>query len=535
VPAALAELERRLKRNLSRLKNDFHRFVPRADCAEEYDQQTSWYYSQATVACCVAGNRSGKTHSSAAKLVRLITQDHAPPAEGATFLVVSDSFEQVINICWKEKLRNMLPEDSIDWRHCQWYNNAGGMPKVIRMKPWPGSTNYWQIEFRSAEQGRRHFQGRTYYGLWVSEQLSWEIIEEIRRGMVDHPLPGTCYLEFTPLDPDITIGLEERMEAASRGDPSVKGWEFYQLNADKNTHINQEAMQAYLASVSPEIRETRRIGKLASFAGAVFPNWNPRVHLLNERQWKDITGYWPPERGCATRAFKASMPPAALFRRGIDWGESLEHSFACVWGYKLSGRWFIFDEFVDNLRIDYDWRANEILDRYPWPLSDPNFGQTYADPSRPYLLSFMGGKGISMQGANNSIEGFETVRRLMEPRPTGLKDDKGKPALAPNLYVLRGDSMKPEKPGCPILARQIWKLRYLRSVKPGKMDTRVNRNKAANEIQDWDNDACDAFRYMIHSDTPYEGAPPDSMATYDDPSRFGLHIRGRFKERTGER
>lgn len=536
ITGTLATLQQKLKGNLALLKNNlFLRFVPRPDNAEEYDQQTSWYYSKAMVAVCVAGNRSGKTHSAAAKLVRLLTQDVPPPCKDATFLVVSDSYEQVINICWKEKLRNMIPPDLVDWKKCQWYRQSADMPHTIVMKPWPQYPGRnWVIEFRSEDQGRRRFQGRTYYGLWVSEQLPWEVVEEIRRGLVDNPIPGTCFLEFTPLDPDITIGLEERMEAHSRGDPSTEGWEFYQLNSERNTFINQKAMKAYLASVSPEIRETRRIGKLASFAGAVFPNWNPTIHYINSRKWKEITGCWPPERECSLMEFRRATPPGAQFRRGLDWGESLEHAFVCVWGWKLNGKWFIWDEYVDNIEILYkEKRIPVIKDRYPWPQGDARFGQTYADPSRPGLLMEFGNAGISVQGASNSIEGYETIRRLIEPRSTGLTDGKGNEIKEPSIYLLRNDYEDPDSPGCPILARQIWKLRYLRSVKPGKMDTRVNRNKAANEIQDWDNDAIDACRYMIHTDTPYEGSPPDSISTAEDSTRYGLHIKGRFKERTG--
>jgi hypothetical protein len=528
---ALADLQRRSQLIAETLRmNEFYRFVPRPDCPEEHDQQTSWYWSKAAVAVCVAGNRSGKTHSAAAKLVRLVTRDVPPPSPDATFLVVSDSYEQVINICWKEKLSRMLPDDIVDWDRIQWHKKSMGMPHTVPLKPWPGNPkNNWLIEFRSEDQGRRKFQGRTYYGLWVSEQLPWEVVEEIRRGMVDHPIPGACFLEFTPLDPDITIGLEERMEASTRGDPSVAGWEFFQLNSEKNQHINQEAMRAYLASVSPELRETRRIGKLASFAGAVYPNWDPGIHYLNARQWREVTGFWPPERG---QDLRVSCPPGSLFRRGIDWGESLEHAFACVWGFVVNGSWYVFDELVDNTRIDYDWRAKEVIDRYAWPDTDARFGQTYGDPSRPYLISLFGQKGISMQGAASSLEGHETLRRLMECRSTGLTDESGREVKRPNLFLLRPDPEDPDSPGCPVTARQIWKLRYLRSVKPGRIDTRLNRNKAANEVQKWDDDAENACRYMIHSDTPFDQTAPDSLSTLVGSERYGLHLRKSFRDRS---
>jgi hypothetical protein len=247
------------------------------------------------------------------------------------------------------------------------------------------------------------------------------------------------------------------------------------------------------------------------------------VHAVDERRWAEITGKFPPERYCNWREFKDQTPSSVFFRRGVDFGESLEHFFACVWGWKNgNGDWFVFDEYLDNIDIMYDHRIGEVKDRYPWPDKDPHFGLTYCDTSRPGYISLMGRHNISCAGAIKDREaGFETIRKLLPVRDT--INAMGKPDKLPRLIIL--------KERCPVLCKQIWKLRYMRSTKPGATDTRLNKKKAPNEPQDWDNDSVDACRYMIHSDTPYDGSPPSTASTTDDPSRYGLNIKGRIKDR----
>lgn len=490
-------------------KPTLYNFRPRPDNPAEWDQQSGFVDSLSKVSFCRGGNGSGKTETAAQKAARFMLWRQPPPWQDCPFMVVSDTYEQVANICWKEKLQRLIPKELIDWERCQWQNKARNLPYVIALKDSPAHPGRnWQIEFRSLDQGRRHFQGRSFGGFWFSEQFEWEIFDEVMRGCRDTWFDGAHFAEFTPIDPDLTVGYEERMEA------SPSGWSEFRLNVDKNEFVQADWRESFLTSQSDEMRETRRKGDLLDLAGAIYRTWNPAIHAVSDAQWEELTGKPVPPRGASLAEWKAATPLNVFFRRALDWGESQEHAFVCLWGWKDgSGRWFIFDEFVDaSGLLLYKHRINEIMERYPWPLKDPHYGNTYADPSRPLLIMEFSASGIPTLGASNNVhEGIEYVRQhIMLNRIT----------KQPKLFVLKSQ--------CPITCRQMRKYRWLRSFKAGAhTDKRLNPAAAKMEPLKWEDDCADALRYMLYSDRGGDYAP-SSVAQERDPSRYGLRLKGRY-------
>lgn len=515
---AIRNLLKHLGEQLRSPLYDFERTV-RPDNPAEFDQQTSAYHSRAKVTFIRGGTGSGKTHTLAAKCAKFITQIQEPPRVDTPFVVISDTFEQVANICWKEKLSQLIPKQLIDETKCRWMNRGANWPYAIALKPWPNGNN-WILEFHSLEQGRRSFQGRSFGGFWFSEQFEWDVFDEVVGRCRETWYDGAHFAEFTPLDADLAIGYEERMGDLTRRPP---GWVEYRLNVFKNLTISDDWRESYFGSLSDEVIETRRTGELLHLADAIYKNFNPAVHVLNNEQWARLTGKAPPLRGLTLIAFKRCMPNGMFYRRGIDWGESREHPFAVVWGMKDgAGTWYIYDEWLeDKGTVLYPARLQEIVERYPWSDTDPHFGFAYCDPSRPLMMQqFMNGfpeqgiPGIPCAMASNAVdEGIEYVRNLLQPRKINFN--------RPRLYILDR---------CQNLIKYMRKYRYLISRKPGTTaDRRMNPTAAALKPLKWMDDLPDALRYMLFSDRAQDSKPGSAIGYDTSSSRYGLHLDNRDK------
>jgi hypothetical protein len=458
-------------------QHPLYRFQPRPDCPEEYDQQTGFLNSRAKVAVAMGGNRSGKTETAAQKTARYLLCRQEPPRPDTPFMVVSDTYSQVGNICWKEKLSRIIPHDAIDWGRVSWYSVKEGLPYIVPLRPRRDTGNSWSLEFRSVDQGRRHFQGRSFGGFWFSEQFPFEVFEEVLRGCSDYWFDGGQFAEFTPLDADLSVAIEERM------DSQPVGWEFFRLNTLRNTTLAEGFTDAFFSAVSPELLATRQTGAIPTFLGAIYQNFNPAVHVIQTPQdWERIFDRPAPTRYCSEAELAASFPPNYWFRRGLDWGESTEHPFVTLWGAKDgAGNWVIFDEYIEDTgTVLYAEREAEIVLRWPWPAGNVHFGATYADPSRPLLIQEFTRAKIPTIAANNSVEnGIEYVRNLLK-----INKITGRPSLV--IY----------RPNCQRLVKELRKYRWVRGVESGR-----NPHSTAKPTPlKWQDDAPDALRYMLYSD-----------------------------------
>ena len=425
-------------------------------------------------------HNSGKTETAAQKCARFMLCQQDPPRPDTPFMVISDTYHQVGNICWKEKLSRILPKSSIDWSRISWYSQKEKLPYVVPLVRRWDTGNNWSIEFRSIDQGRQHFQGRSFGGFWFSEQFPFEVFEEVLRGCSDYWYDGAQFAEFTPIDPDLAVSIEERM------DQQPVGWEFFRLNTLRNTTLAQGFTDAFFSAISPEQLATRQTGALPSFLGAVYPNFNPLIHTIDENGWIERFGALPPDRYCDQASFKRRMPINWWYRRGMDWGESVEHPFVCLWGMKDGGgNWVIFDEYVEDTgTVLYADRRAEIKARYPWPTGDVHFGMSYADPSRPMMISEFSAAGIPCGAASNSVDnGIEYVRKTMAVNRL---------TNTPGLVIY--------KPNCPRLVKELRKYRWVRGVTEGK-----NPHVAKQTPLKWEDDTCDALRYLLFSDRSRPG------------------------------
>lgn len=440
----------------------YHSFEPRADNQSLGDEQTGFLESQSLITVGVGGNGSGKTYIGAQRAVKFLCEDQPPPARDTPFWIIANTFDQVCQSTWEQKLLNIMPRDWVQWDRITWYREKRNWPLAVPLKPWPSHPDRnWVLEFKSYEQGREQMQAASIGGAWFTEQFPYDVFTEVLRGIREHAFPGSVWCEFTPIDPEKSVPMQDMYEKWLASEPETKSWNFFHLNTQAALnagHVKGEWFDTFFGGVSDEMRETRMAGAFASYEGAIYKSFRPRVHLVDSMQ----------------------PPPGAIHKRSIDWGASEEHPLVCLWGYKDAlGAWWIYDEYWNNSQsTTWEEHAEAIKSRHTWP-NNPHYRNTYGDPSRPDLLREFGRLGIPITSARNAVyEGIECVREH-------LKIDER--MEQPRLFI--------HKERCPYLARQMKTYRWERSSGMG-----VNPKAARPVPLKNDDDSADALRYLLFSD-----------------------------------
>ena len=461
-------------------------------------------------------HNSGKSSCACLKCARFLTTTPAP-RPNCPFWIVSASYETVCAVCWDEKLWGMgfLPKNIIDIPNISWYQPKRNWPFAVPLKK-DSNGNNWVIEFKSYEQGRDKMQARSIGGAWFSESVDWSIFLEVFRGCRDHLIPGSVFSEFTPADPSLSVAIEKYM------DSPPKGWRFFRCNTELNTEISQEWLEAFKAAIPDEMLATRMTGALASYQGAIYQSFNPKLHTA--------------------RSDEMARHPGMTHHRGIDWGASAAHPFVCVWAcYDGIGNYLVYDEYwsTSQEKITQD-HAVEILARslyWGWPKPgffdkparslktfvedvrgraeelgwhDPDasrngnghpmppaaqvstYGETYADPSRPGEINAFNRFGLNVMPAMNAVhKGINTVRSLLKINPATKE-----PRL---LFHER----------CCHCLEEHRKYRWKpESRTPGAAAPPPTPLKKAD-------DTCDANRYLLHSVEGRKGLQPATTTNRD--------------------
>ncbi len=340
-------------------------FKPRPDQPDRYDQQSSFVNSKTTGVCfLIGGNGAGTSECAMHKIANLVLRDQPPPRKDTPFWIISGTYEQCMNACWKEKLygHGHIPKCEIDWDRIDWYSSKEDMPYSVPLKPWPGRPGKnWTLKFKSYEQGRAQMQAESIGGFAFVEQFPYSLLTEVLRGCREYNFPGSKMCEFTPIDPALSAPIEELIE---KGLPP--GWEIWRANtecAKEAGHISEAWFEEFFGMIPDEMLLTRMIGEFASYEGTIYQGFNPSIHLVDD----DVIDF----------------PNGVYYRRGLDWGSGPDNPLACVWGYRNGlGEWFIYDEYysADQNKTVMD-HLDDIAAKHEWPKGSPMYGTTWADPS----------------------------------------------------------------------------------------------------------------------------------------------------------
>jgi len=453
----------RLTHHINRLFNHpYFSYEPRVNDIPKGDEQQGFLESNTFISIAIGGNGSGKTYTAAQRCVDFLGSRPAPTKD-TPFWCVGNTYEQVCSTIWHEKLRELIPEEWVDWARVDWYKVNRGWPFFVPMKPGANGNN-WSLWMKSYEQGRQNMQANSIGGAWFTEQFPQEIFEEVLRGCREYGQPGCIWAEFTPIDPAKSIYMEDQYDKTMAGDPNCEDWSFFRLNTEvarDEGHVDETWYRAFSSAISDEMSETRLHGAFASYEGQIYKTFNPQIHLVTD----------------------TVIPDNVTHKRAIDWGAGEENAFVMLWGFRDSlGCWWIYDEYyTTDQTMTWEDHCDFIKnEKSHWDESDPNYHETYAPPDRPDLFREFAKYGIPCSGANNAVfDGIETVRRLLKITKHGF----------PRLYI--------DKVRCPNLARYIKTYRWERSAAGPRA---VNPRDAKPQPLKKDDHAPDALRYLVHSD-----------------------------------
>jgi phage terminase large subunit-like protein len=267
-------------------EHPYFSFEPRYDNHAGFDEQESFIDSRAGITVCLGGNGSGKTYCGAIRCIQYLCEQQPPPKRNTPFWVIGDTYEESCGSCWDQKLCDLLPREWIDWEKIDWLKPNRNWPFAVPLKPWPNHPNKnWVLEFKSYEQGRAKMQARAIGGAWFTEQCPQEVFTEVLRGCREWMYPGSVWAEFTPIDPERSVHFQQKYQQWSTGDPDAEGWNFCRLNtraAVDAGHANEQWFHMFFGTVSEEMQETRMNGAFASYEGAIYQGFNPRLHVVDE-------------------------------------------------------------------------------------------------------------------------------------------------------------------------------------------------------------------------------------------------------------
>lgn len=491
----------------------FYWFQPRPDNVARYDEQTAFMESRhAGLTALLGGNGSGKSVCALMKAVEFLLYGPPPLQRDFQFWVISNTFQQVMNICWKEKMHNfgLLPPHMIDWARIRWYDKKSDWPHAVPLidhRESPGRN--WVIEFKSQDQGRETFQGESIGGFVFTEQFNQDLLTETMMRCRVFGGYGNKLAEFCPINPEKSIWLQEMDESGK----IPESWGLYHTNTECAVEAGQFDKNLFrdaFATVPLAMRETRMKGLWGSYSGLVYPEFNPTIHCISEDEWEDML----------------DMRVACYYRRAMDYGQGPENPFACIWACRNGlGQWFIYDEYYSTDPIDPIKHLKRIHDQQLWPKSNPYYGMTWADPSAEGAIRIAsrltdyapGYDSLNIQGANHDRdEGINHVRWLLD-RQEGIKNENGDPQ--PMLFVVK------EK--CPNLIREFRVHRYLQSSGLG-----LNPQAARAEVLKKDDHLLDALRYLVFSEHCQTGVTPQMISRHRQVPK-GLQFESKKFKRGG--
>lgn len=431
------------------------------------------------------------------KLSRFVFQKQPPPRKDTPFWIIANTYEQVCKAVWKEKLfgHGHIPKSEIQWDAIRWYRQNQGWPYEVPLKPWPGRPGRnWVLCFKSYKQGRAQMQAESIGGFMFVEQFPWNLLTEVTRGCREYNFPGSKFCEFTPIDPALSIEIEEMIENGYAPEKAAKAskdrrylprtWEIYRANtqcAMEAGHVDQAWFEEFFGMVSDEMTDTRLIGAFASYKGQIYQGYSSRVHLGGDEAFE--------------------FPSGARYFRVFDFGAGPQNAFVCLWAYRTGpGNWFVFDEYYVTQDRTIEEHAENILSRdAAYQIEDP---VSYGDPSGAQWMNEFAGHGIPISSAiNDVLPGIESVRVALK---------KSKATGEPGLIIHRDN--------CPNLTRQMRTYRWEDSSGTG-----INPRDARLQPLKKDDHAVDALRYLVHTERIRSGAAPTVTQKDVDHKRFGIN------------
>lgn len=222
------------------------------------------------------GNRSGKTECGAVESVWLARGIHPYKKNKPNVFgwVVSLSAQVQRDVAQAKILKYLDPEwiEDVTMLSGRKDSLATGVIDQLVIKNVFGGVSV--IGFKSCDQGREKFQGSSLDFVWFDEEPPREIYEECRMRLLDKR--GELFGTMTPLK-GLTFVYDEIYLNRNRS-PEV-WYEFMEWG--DNPFLSRKEIETMTDSLSTDQLESRRYGRFRSDAGAVYPEFDENVHVID--------------------------------------------------------------------------------------------------------------------------------------------------------------------------------------------------------------------------------------------------------------
>lgn len=441
-------------------------------------QALAFHKSQAAFRWALGGNRSSKSHALAVDTLWTATGMHPfqPDIGPAYGWYCTTTWDEVGKTLYREKLKQLLV--GID-HSIVWYNKSREIPYEIVI-PRRGYDEPSRIAFKAYEQGRRIFQAASLNFANFDEQFPQDVfVETLTRIGPGKRLRFAAAM--TPIEPQ--PWLEEKLNS---GGELPKGYEVFEFPLDDNRvsaggFIDDDLVDATIAEWPPEVRDTRRKGKWGSYLGSIFQTFDRTVHVVDEAKERAAFFQTAKKPGTLPYNWRAIL--------SVDWGGA--NPFVVLFGCRvphLDDDWYIFDE----LYWDFSTRGQRRLDEFAEDVKkkikswDVMLAHGWADHDPTNALMFQKYGVPTRPAVKDVTAGIETVQAKLNPR----------------LHLVEPNLWPKGRPGVHIAKRCSNLLRELPSYKWQKgTDIRDPRPEPM-KVNDHAVDAC---RYLLHSESPYDG------------------------------
>jgi phage terminase large subunit-like protein len=343
----------------------------------------------------VGGNRSGKTTGGIAEDIYWLTNTHPyietpePPVIGRICTV---DFKNGVDKIILPNLRQWLPPSYLV--NGSWEDSYHSAKHTLKL------ANGSELEIMSYEQDLDKFAGVPRHFTHFDEEPPKNIFGECKARLVDYN--GRYWLTMTPVD-GMTWTYDEIFEPGINGDPLI---DVIVVDMTDNPHINQEAIDDFLAGLDEEERIIRGKGEYIAIGGLVFKYFNSERNIID---------------------------PTIPRGRGWTYYESLDHGFnnptAWLWhAVSPDGTVVTFDEHYRS-EMTVDQHAKVVLAKEQ--LLREQYGITpylrVADPAikqRSAVTGYSIQIEYSLQGLDLALGQLRSVDAGLNRMNTYLKNGK---------------------------------------------------------------------------------------------------------------
>lgn len=522
-------------------RNPLWGYIPHA-------KQRTYHGIAAPVGAFVGGNRSGKSWGGTADdIIQVVDADSVPPHliefkrwhDECHWRVVTPKLKTTLKRVVLPLFRRLVPKDQL-WKGA-WDKAYNGEDRLLQLKN--GNT----IDFLTHDMELDAFSGVELHGFRLDEEPKGAKGKAIFDESIMRLLStgGDARMTFTPL-----FGLSwayyeltERPDllaepGASPGERRPRWDEDVQVvtvDMDENPHLDERSKRVALRRIPASQRKARKSGQFVHFAGRIYPEWDPDLHVI---PWAPVPR---DPRG----------DPAVSIFNWIDPG--IDHPTSVGWFWidfeHPEGRVVVFDTIkvrgcnvaeVAGLIRD---RELELAIKPKWRVIDPSARNKQHATGRSLQDEYARHSIHTRPGQSSRHAGFSRVSELLK---ANVKPDPGDPdgttRLCPRLVVMANNSNGDDE--LPGLIEEFplyrWKQRH----------NQAGEGASPQEPIKVKDDHLDGLRYGVMSNPTGlrntdldEGLPPDASegaGAFDEWERRNLlkaHlarlVKARRKTRSG--